>query len=149
MSCVVADLVAAELDRMHERIAGRLTRGLRDVRAGPCPPGASGGRGQARRETPDPVAEVGYRRVEAGGIAGRDRIGDGPVHGGLAAEFLAGQVAYRDYEVALPLDVADVPGPQPGQWQPVAPGGGDRAGIDRRCRMGAGRNRRDAAGPAP
>jgi pyruvate/2-oxoglutarate dehydrogenase complex dihydrolipoamide dehydrogenase (E3) component len=43
----------------------------------------SRGRGQARRETPDPVAEIGYRRVEAGGIAGWDRGRDGPVHGGM------------------------------------------------------------------
>ena len=31
-------------------------------------------------------------------------------------------------------DLADVAGPQPGQRQAVAPGGGDGAGIDRRCR---------------
>ena len=90
------------------------------------------GRGQARRETPDPAAEVGYRRVEAGRIPGRDRVRDGPVHRGLAAEFLAGQVAHRDYEVAFVLDLADVPGPQPRQRQPVTPGCRDRAGVDRR-----------------
>src|SRR5437763_8202334 len=77
-----------------------------------CGPGrarrGSGSRGQAGRETPDPVAEVGYRRVEAGVITGRDRVRDGPVHGGLAAEFLAGHVADRDYEVAVVLDLADV-----------------------------------------
>ena len=38
-----------------------------------------------RRETPNPAAEVGYRRIEAGGIAGRDRVRDRPVHRGLAA----------------------------------------------------------------
>ena len=81
-----------------------------------------------RCETPDPAAEVGYRRVEAGGIANRDRVRDRPVHGGLAAEFLAGQVAHRDQQIALALDLADVPGPQPGsgrRWRrsaAIAPG---------------------------
>ena len=47
-----------------------------------------GGRGeQPRRETLDAMAER-LGRVEAGGIAGRDRVADGPVHGGLAARFL-------------------------------------------------------------
>ena len=67
----------------------------------------------------------------------------------LAAEFLAGQVAHRDHQIALALDVADVLGPQPGQRQPVAPGGRDRAGVDREPGMGSGRCRRDGAGPAP
>jgi hypothetical protein len=71
----------------------------------------SADRGQARRETPYSVAEVGYRGVEAGGITGRDWVRDGPVHGGLAAEFLAGHVADRDYKVAPVLDFADVPWP--------------------------------------
>ena len=34
------------------------------------------------------MAEFGYRRVEADRIPGRDRVGDGPVYGGLVAQFL-------------------------------------------------------------
>ena len=70
---------------------------------------------------PDPVAEVGYRRVEAGGIAGRDRVGDGPVHGCLTAEFFAGHVADRYHKIVLVLHLADVAGPRPGQRQAVTP----------------------------
>ena len=80
----------------------------------------SRGRGQARRETPDPVAEIGYRHVEAGGIAGRDRVRDGPVHRGLAAQFLACHIADRHHQVILVLDLAGVAGPQPGQREAVA-----------------------------
>ena len=53
-------------------------------------------------------------------------------------EFLVGQVADRDYEVALVPDVADVAGPQPGQRQAVALGGGDGAGVDRLGRVRSG-----------
>ncbi len=66
-----------------------------------------------------------------------------------AAEFLVGQVADGDDEVAVLPDVADVAGPQPGQRQSMAFRGGDRAGINRRCGMRSGRYRRDGAGPAP
>jgi len=96
------------------------------------------GCGQAGRETADPVAEIGDGRVEAGRVAGRDRVGDRPVDRGLAAEFFPGQVADRDHQVAVVLDVADVPGPEPGQRQAVAAGSGDRAGIDPFRGPGAG-----------
>ena len=66
-------------------------------------------------EALDAVAEVGYCSVEASGIPGWDRVGDGPVHGGLSAQFLAGQVADRNHQVVVLLDLADVAGPQPGQ----------------------------------
>ncbi len=128
-----------------------ITRAI--IRAGSKGPagttGGSGGRGQPRCEPLDAVAEVGYRRVETGGIADRDRVGDGPVHGCLAAEFFAGHVADRDHKIVHLPDIGDVAGPQPGQRQAVAPGGGDRARVDRRPGMGAGRYCRDAAGPAP
>ena len=45
----------------------------------------SAGRGQPRCEALDAAGELGERGVEAGGIPGRDRVRDGPVHGGLAA----------------------------------------------------------------
>ncbi len=83
------------------------------------------------------------------GIAGRDRVGDGPVHRRGPAEFLVGHVADGDDQVAVVPDLADVAGPQPGQRQAVAPGGGDRAGIDPRGGVGPGRYGRDGAGPAP
>jgi hypothetical protein len=60
------------------------------------------------------------------------------VHGGLAAEFLAGHVADRDYEVVVLPDFTDAAGPEPGQRQAVAAGGGDRAGIDPFRGPGAG-----------
>jgi hypothetical protein len=50
------------------------------------------------------------------------------VHGGLRAEFLMGQIAHRDDQIVVLLDLADMAGPQPGQRQPVAAGGRDRAG---------------------
>ena len=71
------------------------------------------------------------------------------MHRGGLGELLVGQVADRDDEIAVVPDVADVAGPQPGQRQAVASGGGDRAGIDRDCRVRSGRCRRDGAGPAP
>ena len=80
------------------------------------------GRCQARCEALDAVTELGERRVEAGGIAGRDRVGDGPVHGSLAAQFLAGQVAHGDDEFAVLPDVAEVPGPQAAHRPPAAVG---------------------------
>jgi hypothetical protein len=106
-------------------------------------------RGKARRETPDSVAEISYRRVKAGGITSGDRVRDRPVHRGLAVQFFAGQVADCHHEVVLVPDLAEVAGPQSGQRQVVTPGGGDRARIDPLGRMGAGRDRWDTAGPAP
>src|SRR5262249_42549657 len=108
----------------------------------PSSPAPSGGRGQARRETAGPVAEIGDNRVEAGRIAGRDRVGDGPVHRDLAPESLPGQVADRDHEIVIVPDLADVAGPEPRQRQAVAAGGGDRTGIDPLGGPGAGRDRR-------
>ena len=60
------------------------------------------------------------------------------MHGLVVAEFLVGQVAHCDNEVAVLPDVADVPGPQPGQRQTVAFGSGDGAGVNRRCGMRSG-----------
>jgi hypothetical protein len=60
------------------------------------------------------------------------------VHRGGLGEFLVRQVADRDDEVALVPDVADVAGPQPGQRQPVATGGGDGTGVDRHRRVRSG-----------
>ena len=105
------------------------------MRTQTAPAGGSGGPGQASRETPDPVAQLAYRRVEAGGITGRDRVRDGPVHSGLATEFLASHITDRNHQVAFILDLADVPRPKPGQRQPVAAGGLDRARVDRRPGM--------------
>jgi hypothetical protein len=82
-----------------------------------------------RGEALDAVAEIDDGRVEAGGVADRDRVADGPVHGGLAAEFLTGQVADRYHQVVLVLDLGDVPGPQPGQREAVAPGGSQNSGL--------------------
>jgi phosphate transport system substrate-binding protein len=53
------------------------------------------GCGQARGEPGDATVKFGERGVEAAGVACRDGVGDGPVHGGQAAEFLVRQVADR------------------------------------------------------
>src|SRR5690348_11851229 len=96
----------------------------------PSSPVPSGGRGQVWRETANPVPEVGDGRVEAIRIAGRDRVGDRPVDRDLATEFLPGQVAHGDHEVAFVLDRADVAGTEPGPRQAGgAGGGGPRAGA--------------------
>jgi hypothetical protein len=84
------------------------------------------------------VAEFGKCGVEAGGIAGRDRVGDGPVHRRLAPQFLMCQVANGDNEIAILLDVGDVAGPQAAHGQVVASGGRDRARLDPRGGVGAG-----------
>jgi hypothetical protein len=52
------------------------------------------------REAVYAVAELGERGVEAGGIARGHRVGDRPVHDGLAAEFFVGHVAHGDNQVA-------------------------------------------------
>ena len=75
---------------------------------------------KARRQARNTIGQLSQRRVEAARVAGRHRIGDGPVHRCGLAEFLVGQVADGDKEVAVVPDVADVPGPQPGQRQAVA-----------------------------
>jgi hypothetical protein len=75
------------------------------------------------------------------------------VHRCSFGEFLVRQVADRDDEIALVPDIADVAGPQPGQRQAVAPGGG-RAGVAGRARCGlrppwswTGRRRTVRCGP--
>ena len=114
-------------------------------------PGRSGGRRGpgAVRAARDAVADLSECGVEAGGIAGRDRVRDGPVHCGLAAEFLVGQVAHGDDEVAVALDVADVPGPQPGQRQAVAPAAAMAPGSIARGGEFRPRPPGSVAGPAP
>jgi hypothetical protein len=71
------------------------------------------------------------------------------VHRRERAEFLVRQIAHGDDQVAVIPDLAEVPGPHPGQRQPVPLRGGDRAGVDPLSRMGPGRHRRDRAGPVP
>ena len=94
-------------------------------------------RGEAAGVRRGPPAVVpGVRRDRLAGLAPRrscpgrqpDRVGDGPVHRRGLAEFLMSQVAHGDYQVAVLPDLADVAGPQPGQRQAVARGGGDGAG---------------------
>ena len=134
------------------RRGGRGARGHRTVAAAPMTTQAKVKAfipNEARREAPDSLVEVGQRRVEAVGVAGRHRVGDGPVHRGQPAELLAGQVAHGDDEVPVLADLVDVPGPQAAQRQVVASGGGDRARVDRGGRAGAGRGGGDLAGPAP
>jgi hypothetical protein len=70
------------------------------------------------RETANPVPKIGDSRVEAGRIAGRDRVGDRPVDRDPAAEFLPGQVAHRDYQIAFALDLAEGPGSRPSGCRP-------------------------------
>lgn len=48
----------------------------------------------------------GYCRVEASGVSDRDGVGHRPLHGGLAAQFFAGQAADPDHELVLVLDLA-------------------------------------------
>ena len=110
---------------------------------------ALGRGGQAGGEEADAAVQVGHGRVEAVRVAGRDRVRDRPVQRRLAAEFLVRQVADRHDQVALVPDVADVPGPQPGQRQPAAGGGVDRAWGDPVGRAGAGRPGGHFAGPPP
>ncbi len=81
-------------------------------------PGGQEVTAQARCEALDAVAELGQCRVEAGGIACRDGVGDGPVHCCLAAKFLVGQVGHGDDEIAVVPDVADMAGP--GTSRPAA-----------------------------
>ena len=83
------------------------------------------------------------------GSPGRDRVGDGPVHGGQLAQFLVRQVADRHDQVSLVQEVADVPGPQPGERQLMTDGGIDRARVDPLGRAGARRDRGHRAGPPP
>jgi len=64
------------------------------------------------------------------------------VHRPGLAEFLVGQVAHGDNEITGLPDVVNMAGPQPGQRQVVPLGDGDRAGIDRCCRMCSGLYRR-------
>ena len=75
---------------------------------------------QARCQAPDAIGQLGQCRVEAARVARRYRVRDGPVHRQGLGELLVGQVAYRDHEVALAPDLADVPGPHPGQRQVAA-----------------------------
>ena len=118
-----------------------ITRAIIRARNGPprpdpeVPPTArsSWSRPGAARDARHPVAEVDDGRVEAGGIAGRDRVGDGPVHGGPATELLAGQVADRDHQVVVLLDFADMGGAAAG----ATAGGGAGRRRSRRDRSPA------------
>ena len=110
---------------------------------------AGSGGSQPRGEPRNAAVQLGQCRVEAAGVTGRDRVRDGPVDGGLGAEFLVGQVADGHHQVAVVQDVADVPGPEPGQRKLVPPGRVDRARVDPLGRAGAGRDGGHRAGPPP
>ena len=100
-------------------------------------------------ELADSPAQVVQGSVEAAGVAGRYRVGDGPVQCRELAELFAGAVAYRDDEVAVPKRAAEVLRAPLGQRQLVATGGVDRARVDRVARVGACRCRGHGAGLPP
>ena len=50
----------------------------------------SGSSRKARREPLDAVTELSQHHIEGGGIAGRDRVGDRPVHRRQMTEFFMG-----------------------------------------------------------
>jgi hypothetical protein len=118
--------------------------------------GAHGGDGPR-----DPAGEVGDDPVEGCVLAGASGIGYRPVQPASArvdrnatvgGEFLVGGIADGDHEAARVVgaeDVLDVARGNRRQRDAVPPGRGDRAGVQRCCRVGARGGRRDRAGVVP
>ena len=64
-------------------------------------------------------------------------------------ELFVREVAHGDDQVAGSRNIVDRPGSQPAQWQLVAFGGGDRAGVDPSGGVRARRRNGDRTGVAP
>lgn len=80
------------------------------------------------------MAQFRQGRVEAGRVAGPDRVRHRPVQRGRLAELFMSEVADRDHEVASRPDVADALWRDLGERQVVASCRRDRAGVDRQGR---------------
>ncbi len=110
---------------------------------------SSFGGGQSRGEALDAVGDVFEGRIECSIGPVAHGVRHGPVHPARAGEFFVGGVADGDHEVVRLGHVLQCARPGGAEGEAVPVRGGDRAGLDGVCRVGAGRGCRDVAGVVP
>ena len=100
-------------------------------------------------EALEPSGQVVVGGVERRVVVGRHRVGDGPVQASERwGQLLVGEVADRDDEVVRGQHLLGEAGGRGVDDEAVAPGGGDRTGVDAVGRVRTGGDGRHGAAPA-